>query len=375
MRYPAIDITRGILVIIMALDHTRDFWTSTQFDPLDLSQSSLALFLTRWITHICAPGFIFLTGLSAYFHGKKLNSKSELAKFLLLRGIVLVIFELTLVNISWQFAYNFAFVQVIWALGVSMIILAGLIYLPMIGTTIACLAIVSLHGYLNDDFIRQLLGGYEWLWILAHVRTGFRVFNFDIEIFAIYSIIPLFALMYLGYAFGLLYEMANKQRERLLMLTAAVLSLIFIAVRMIGFGDPNDWNPQQGFLGFINTAKYPMSFSYILMTMSIVLLIMAIVEKRQNRMLDILLLFGQASLFFYLLHIPLINLSAHLWSYLEFGVATNFFNGSKVWPEGYEPNLLRTYAYWVVLIAILYYPCKKYLKKKKESSSVIYSYV
>ncbi|WP_444893145.1 DUF1624 domain-containing protein [Microbulbifer sp. TRSA001] len=375
MRYPAIDITRGILVIIMALDHTRDYWTSTQFDPLDLSQSSIALFLTRWITHICAPGFIFLTGLSAYFHGKKLNSKPELAKFLILRGLVLVILELTLVNLSWQFAYNYAFVQVIWALGVSMIILAGLIYLPMIWTTIPCLAVISLHGYLNDDFMRQLLGGYEWLWILAHVRASFRLFEFNTGIFAAYNIIPLFALMYLGYVFGPLYEMANKQRVRLLITTATALSIIFIAVRLIGFGDPNDWNSQQGLLGFINTAKYPMSFNYILMTMSIVFLIMAIVENRQNRILDVLLLFGQASLFFYLLHVPVINLSAHLWSYLEFGVATNFFNGSKVWPEGYTPNLLRTYAYWIALIAILYYPCKKYLQKKKESGSVIYSYV
>ncbi|WP_445362177.1 DUF1624 domain-containing protein [Microbulbifer sp. ANSA003] len=359
----------------MALDHTRDYWTSTQFDPLDLSQSSISLFLTRWITHICAPGFIFLTGLSAYFHGKKLNSKPELAKFLILRGLVLVILELTLVNLSWQFAYNYAFVQVIWALGISMIILAGLIYLPMIWTTIVCLAVISLHGYLNDDFMRQLLGGYEWLWILAHVRTSFRLFEFNTGIFAAYNIIPLFALMYLGYVFGPLYEMANKQRVRLLITTATALSIIFIAVRLIGFGDPNDWNSQQGLLGFINTAKYPMSFSYILMTMSIVFLIMAIVENRQNRILDVLLLFGQASLFFYLLHVPVINLSAHLWSYLEFGVATNFFNGSKVWPEGYTPNLLRTYAYWITLIAILYYPCKKYLQKKKESGSVIYSYV
>ncbi|WP_413662865.1 DUF1624 domain-containing protein [Microbulbifer sp. CNSA002] len=359
----------------MALDHTRDYWTSTQFDPLDLSQSSIALFLTRWITHICAPGFIFLTGLSAYFHGKKLNSKPELAKFLILRGLVLVILELTLVNLSWQFAYNYAFVQVIWALGVSMIILAGLIYLPMIWTTIVCLAVISLHGYLNDDFMRQLLGGYEWLWILAHVRTSFRLFEFNTGIFAAYNIIPLFALMYLGYVFGPLYEMANKQRVRLLITTATALSIIFIAVRLIGFGDPNDWNSQQGLPGFINTAKYPMSFSYILMTMSIVFLIMAIVENRQNRILDVLLLFGQASLFFYLLHVPVINLSAHLWSYLEFGVATNFFNGPKVWPEGYTPNLLRTYTYWIALIAILYYPCKKYLQKKKESGSVIYSYV
>ncbi|MCO1336677.1 heparan-alpha-glucosaminide N-acetyltransferase domain-containing protein [Microbulbifer sp. OS29] len=314
MRYPAIDITRGILVVIMALDHTRDYWTAIQFDPLDLSQSSAALFLTRWITHICAPGFIFLTGLSTYFHGERLNYKQELAKFLLVRGIVLVIFELTLVNLSWQFAYNFAFVQVIWALGVSMIILAGLIYLPKMWTTAACLAVVILHGYFNDDYIRQLLGGYEWLWILAHVRTSFQLFEFNTGIFAAYNIIPLFALMYLGYASGALYQVAAKERVRLLITAAAILSLIFIISRIIGFGDPNAWNPEEGILDLINASKYPMSFSYIMMTMSIIFLIMALAERRQNSVLNVLLVFGQASLFFYLLHVPIINLSAHLWT-------------------------------------------------------------
>ncbi|WP_444901171.1 DUF1624 domain-containing protein [Microbulbifer sp. SSSA007] len=375
MRYPAIDITRGILVVVMALDHTRDFWTAIQFDPLDLSQTSVMLFLTRWITHICAPGFIFLTGLSAYLHGKKLNSKQELSQFLLVRGLVLILLELTLVNFSWQFDYNYAFVQVIWALGLSMILLAGLIYLPNKLTLIACLALVGLHGYINDNYIRQLLGSYEWIWILAHVRSGFRLFEFDTGIFAAYNIIPLFALMYLGYASGTLYELEAKKRVHFLLMAAAVLAILFFSSRFIGFGDPHVWNPDEGILGFINTSKYPMSFNYIVMTMCIVLLTMALVENRKNKVLNIFLMFGQASLFFYLLHVPIINLAAHLWTYLEFGVATNFFNGTKVWPEGYEPNLARTYLFWIVLIGTLYYPCKKYLKKKKESNSVIYSYV
>ncbi len=362
-------------MVIMALDHTRDFWTSTQFDPLDLSQSSVALFLTRWITHICAPGFIFLTGLSAYFHGKKLNSKQELARFLMVRGMVLILLELTLINLSWQFDYNFAFVQVIWALGVSMILLAGLIYLPKKLTIASCLALIGLHGYINDDYIRQLLGNYEWIWILAHVRSGFKLFEFDTGIFAAYNIIPLFALMYLGYASGSLYEVETKQRVRLLLIAATGLATLFVGSRILSFGDPSPWNSDGSILSLINTSKYPMSFSYIVMTMSIVLLTMALVENRKNRMLDVFLMYGQASLFFYLLHVPIINLSAHLWTYMEFGVAINFFNGSKVWPEGYEPNLMRTYLYWIALIAILYYPCKKYLQKKKESDSAIYSYL
>ena len=375
MRYPAIDITRGILVIIMALDHTRDFWTALSFDPLDLTESSTLLFLTRWVTHICAPGFIFLTGLSAYLHGAKLATTKELASFLLLRGLVLIVLELTLVNLSWQFSYNYAFIQVIWVLGISMLILAGLIYLPRAVTIITCLSIIVFHELFNDDIIRQWLGGYEWLWILAHVRSGFKLLEFNTGVFAAYSIIPLFALMYLGYAAGEIYERSESKRAQIFFKTALALSIMFVATRLLGFGDPSSWDASDGLLSLLNTAKYPMSFSFILMTMSIVFLIMAVVENRDNRLLNVLQTFGQASLFFYLLHVPIINLCAHIWTYLEFGVATNFFDGTKVWPQVYEPWIMRTYLFWTLLIGVLYYPCKWYLVRKKASNSKIYSFI
>jgi uncharacterized membrane protein len=375
MRYPAIDITRGILVIIMALDHTRDFWTAVSFDPLDLTESSTLLFLTRWITHICAPGFIFLTGLSAYLLGKKLDTKKELATFLLLRGIVLIMLELTIVNLSWQFAYNYVFIQVIWALGISMIILAGLICLPRTITIIACLFIIIFHEFINDDAIQRWLGSYEWLWILAHVRSGFKLFEFNTGVFAAYSIIPLFCLMYLGFAAGEVYVRSANKRAQILIKTALALSILFVAIRLLGFGDPSVWDVSGGLLSLLNTAKYPMSFSFILMTMSIVFLIMAAVENTDNRLLNVMRTFGQASLFFYLLHVPFINLSAHIWTYIEFGVATNFFDGTKVWPQGYAPSLMRTYLFWTLLIVVLYYPCKWYLIRKKASDSKIYSFI
>ncbi|MCJ8269943.1 MAG: heparan-alpha-glucosaminide N-acetyltransferase domain-containing protein, partial [Psychrosphaera sp.] len=160
-RLVAIDILRGLIIVLMALDHTRDFWGAAGFNPTDLSQTTPAWFLTRWVTHFCAPLFVFLTGVSAMLYSQKLESKAQLRNYLLSRGVWLIILELTIVNLSWQVGYSITFVQVIWVLGMSMVILSGLIYLPKRWILALTLPILLLHNAIDDNAVAAAFGSAD----------------------------------------------------------------------------------------------------------------------------------------------------------------------------------------------------------------------
>ncbi|TQV87628.1 DUF1624 domain-containing protein [Aliikangiella coralliicola] len=384
-RLVAIDILRGLIIVLMALDHTRDFWGAAGFSPTDLSQTSPSWFFTRWVTHLCAPLFVFLTGMSAFLYGQKVRSKRELRNFLLSRGIWLILLEITLVNISWQFGMNLMFIQVIWAIGFSMLVLAILIYLPNHWILILTVPFILLHNLFNDAEMARLFGESNWLWSVLHQRNAFRLFDTQFYLVVTYPLLPWFSVMALGYVVGHLFNKKPIERQRALLLMGVSFSLVFILLRASGgYGDPSIWQNNSdsilSWLSFLNTTKYPASLQFLLMTLGPGLVLLALLDRiersgRTYRLFRWLKVFGAVPLFFYLLHVPIINISAHIYTYFRYGEAVNFFYGQSVWPEGYTPNLLLVYVAWCILVGLLYYPCKRFGEIKRESESRLLSYL
>ncbi|ESS72760.1 putative membrane protein [Methyloglobulus morosus KoM1] len=313
-RLESIDLMRGLVMVLMALDHTRDFFSDALFSPTDLSKTSAGLFITRWITHLCAPTFVFLTGASAYLSTIRRNlSKRQLAGYLVTRGLWLVILELTLVRFGWLFNwdYHVLFGQVIWALGWSMVGLSWLIFLPR--WVIAGFAIVSIAGHNVLDFLRpDDFGGLTWLWTVRHVPGRIELmpgYSFYVD----YPLIPWLGVMVAGYSFGPIFLRSAISRRALLFQFGIGCIGIFLLLRLSNiYGDPEPWQAQQDPLftvfAVLNCEKYPPSLSYLLVTISIMMLLLSLFEGFNLLLLrEPLLIFGRVPLFFYLAHLPLIH--------------------------------------------------------------------
>ncbi len=383
-RLVAIDILRGLIIVLMALDHTRDFWGWAAFDPTDLNQTSASWFFTRWVTHFCAPLFVFLTGVSAILYSQKLESKAQLRNYLLSRGVWLIILEITVVNLSWQFGYNLTFIQVIWAIGWSMIILSALIYLPNRWILAITLPFLLLHNAIDDQAMATFLGNADWLWKLLHIQTWIGFEGTEYGIIVIYPLLPWFSVMVLGYVVGQLFLQPQPQRQKQLLMLGGAMVLAFIALRATGvYGDPSIYQSQDttlfSLLSFLNTTKYPASLQFLLMTLGPGLILLALLDKIDDQhkiypALHWLKVFGSVPLFFYLIHLPIINATAHLYTFLTYGEAINFVYGSGA-PEGYQPSLLLTYIAWIAIVAALYYPCKQFAVLKRRSNHPVLSYL
>lgn len=365
-RIYSIDLLRGLVILIMALDHIRDFFSPTVFMPEDLAQSDAAFFVTRWVTHFCAPVFVFLAGTSAYLHGRRLVQRGPLASFLLVRGAWLIVLELLVVNPSFMGSYAMAFGQVIWALGWSMIVLAALIWLPR--WIIALFAIVMIAGHNALDGIAPTdFGPLAWLWQILHVQ-GWIPFTDDPRgygFWVAYPLVPWLGVMALGYVVGPWFESPASYRRRLLWIAGLVMIAAFMALRISNvYGDASLWQPQARgelytVLSFLNTTKYPPSLLYLLMTLGPALLLLALWDRAQPSKNNPLLVFGQVPLFFYLLHVPLIHLCGFLFMRATYGAAINMMN-SQAWPDAYTPKLWVTYAAWIGLTFVLYWVCLWY---------------
>lgn len=370
-RVSSIDLLRGIVMIIMALDHTRDYFHADSFfyDPTDLTQTNPALFFTRWITHFCAPAFMFLSGTSAFLVSQR-KTKKELAIFLLTRGCWLIFLEMTIINFAWSFDPQFSTINyiVIWALGVSMIALAGLIFLPIPVIAGIGLLIVFTHNLLEPINIPgNNLKAFAWG--LLHDPGEF---NFLGRInFVGYPVIPWIGLMSLGYCCGTIFKKSVTpiQRKKQLIFLGLISIVLFIAIRFTNFyGDAVPWSVQNNavftIMSFLNLTKYPPSLLYILMTMGPLLLMLAYLEKPLNRFTKFISVFGRVPLFYYILHIYLIHLLGMLAA--EF---TGFDWSDMIlttWiafdPElsGYGFNLGIVYLVWIFVVVSLYPACKWY---------------
>ena len=357
----------------MALDHTRDFFHADAmiYDPTDLSKTNVALFLTRWITHFCAPVFMFLAGTSAFLVGQR-KSKKELCVFLFTRGLWLVLLELTVVNFGWSFNITLPFFTLItiWALGISMIALSLLVFLPFRFVLFIGLLIIFGHNFFDSTHI-QGKGLDAFLWSALHdTRYGQDSFSFlgrTVEIG--YPVLSWIGVIATGYCFGSLYKASvnPEYRRKWLLILGGSAIILFIILRLLNiYGDPQPWTPQNTttftLLSFMNVTKYPPSLEYILITLGPAILFLIAAEKRPKIFGKAVIHIGRVPMFFYLLHIYLIHLFAMVAAKLT------GFNWSDMvsqvpltpTPKGYGFSLLIVYMVWLIVVLALYPLCKLY---------------
>ena len=405
-RIDSIDLLRGIVMVIMMLDHTRDFVHNAvfQFDALDPTRTNVALYFTRWITHFCAPTFVFLAGTGAYLQFARGKSKRELSRFLVTRGLWLIFLEITIVRlgVSFNFDYRiFGMFQVIWVIGVSMIVLAALIHLPLSLITAFGGLMVAFHNLLDGfrveswrDENSPIPGIGAKVWMLLH--QPFEAFPIlpvlSPVIFVIYPLIPWVGVMALGYAFGALYQKDAAYRKRMLKIMGATAIVLFIVLRAFDFyGDPQKWSQQKNLvftvLSFLNTTKYPPSFLFLLMTLGPAILALAYFERKTpaprntfaGRVREFFITFGRVPLFFYLLQ----WFTAHAISvflHWAFGKPVKWLFQSPVdWfsalPQGVGFNLVVVYLSWIAGVLLLYPLCKWFAGVKKRRRDWWLSYL
>jgi uncharacterized membrane protein len=380
-RIDSIDLLRGIVMVVMMLDHTRDFVHNAGFffDPTDLTRTNTALFLTRWITHYCAPVFVFLAGTGAYMQSVRGKRKLDLSRFLVTRGLWLIVLELTLVRLGAFFSFDYRFLgvlQVIWVIGVSMIILAALIHLPLSVIAAFGVLMIAFHNLL--DRFRAIpwqgpgtpipsVGGK--LWMILHQQGGYPIDGWPSPfLFVIYPLIPWIGVMAVGYAFGAIFQMDAARRRKLLLTIGGLATALFIIIRAIArYGDPAKWSRQKNaiftVLSFINTTKYPPSLLFLLMTLGPAIAALAWFEVIDRGVISrFFITFGRVPLFFYLLQWPTAHLIAVLLNWI-FGkpVAWLFMSPLQLFanpPQGQGFNLFVVYLSWIAGVAFLYPLCK-----------------
>lgn len=370
LRIASIDLMRGIVMIIMAIDHVRDFWDPTPYDPADLSKTSAALFLTRWITHFCAPTFMFLAGTSAWLWARNTGAtRGALQRFLLSRGLWLVFLEMTVVTFSWRFDFNGLVLQVIWALGWCMVILAGLLWLPRRAILAFGLLLVFGHNAFDSLHFKDFAAYgqvWGWAWAAAHEFHVAPISSSGFLLALGYPLVPWCGVMALGYCFGELLEQPAQQRDRWMRILGTAAIALFLLLRLSNiYGESQPWQdnprgPLYTALGVLNVSKYPPSLLYLLMTLGPVLLLLPWLERWRGAWVQRVTVFGRVPFFFYLLHLPIIHLSATIAAELAYGVRAQPSFLSTGLPPGYEPSLLRLYLVWAITILILYPLCKWY---------------
>ena len=370
-RIQSVDLLRGLVMIIMAMDHVRVFMGASSFSPVDPTQTSVAFFFTRWITHFCAPVFVFLAGTSAFLYARNTGiGIQQLSKFLITRGLWIIVVEVLVLNLFVQFIpYQALFLQVLWIIGCSMIILGLLIYLPK--SAILAISLLLIFGHnLLDFFFAEEEG---WFYALLHKQKLFP--TKPLAIFIHYPLIPWPGVMALGYLFGRLLIRPSPNRNWPIWTIGTGCVVLFLILRGTNlYGDPSDWEVQSRgmvytLLSFLNTTKYPPSLLFLLMTLGPSLLLIPWLEKWQGRKVAIISVFGKVPFFFYLLHFLLIHLIAMGWSYWNFGVSEWWLGPASGFPAGYELNLARIYGAWAVVMIICYPLCRwygEYKRKHKE---------
>ena len=370
-RLVSIDLLRGLVMVLMTLDHTRNFFSNVDFNPLDIERSNLPLFLTRWITHLCAPSFIFLAGLAAFLSLKRGKTKPQLARFLLIRGFWLIFLDLTLVSLAWRFEPSFFAAGVLWAIGWSMVVLALLIQLPL--STIAILGVTLIVGHnLFDRVSAEQLGDFGWIWSFFHEPTLLSP-RPGIRFFLVYPLIPWVGVMASGYAFGPILTKTKTQRLPWLRNLGWGLILGFVVIRGLNiYGDPEPWSVQSNwektFFSFINCHKYPPSLLYLLITLGLAFLLLYLFERTRFPTLKPLLIFGRVPLFFYLIHLWLIHLAAIFFALPKYGF--KLFNlsylRSSAMPDDYGYDLHHVYVFWLIMLILLYPLCKWFAHYKSK---------
>jgi uncharacterized membrane protein len=370
-RISSLDFARGVVMILMAIDHVRVYAGVPAGGPHP------GVFFTRWITHFAAPAFVFFAGTAAYLHGRKLADRAALSKFLFVRGAWLVILELTFIRVAWTFNFDFAHYMlagVIWMLGCCMMLMAAAIHLPARAIAAIGIAIVALHNI--ADFFPAIRNNSNW--ILTLLYTGGEAGN--LPLLVLYVIVPWIGVMMAGYAFGAVMDLPPDRRRSICLKLGTALTALFIVLRFIDvYGDPRPWHHAQGLFGFIATTKYPASLDFLLMTLGPMLLLVGLAERRSGKVVNIVTTFGRVPLFFYLLHIPLIHLAACVVSLIREGRIDPWLFGNHPMapppvPTGYMWSLPLLYLVWALCVTALYFPCRWFAQVKATRKSEWLSY-
>jgi uncharacterized membrane protein len=379
-----VDIVRGVVMLLMAIDHVR------VYSGLPAGGPTPGIFFTRWITHFCAPAFVFLAGTSAFLHGDKLGDRRALSRFLLTRGLWLVLLELTVIRLGWTFNLEFGtflLAGVIWVLGWSMVVLAGLVRLPMAWIAGFGAVVVFGHNLAGGGFAGlgsdALSGPLAWVWQLLYVGGGITLGHGGPLLFVLYVLVPWVGVMALGYAFGVVLRWPEAARTRACLTIGLGATALFLMLRGFNlYGEPRPWgnDGMPAVLSFLNTTKYPASLLFLLMTLGPTIAVLPWLERVRGRVVDALTIFGRVPLFYYLLHLPLIHAIAILVTAVQFPAAVPWLCVNHPImvpppPEGYTWSLTQLYLVFAVAVVILYWLCRWYADLKRRSTSRWLSYL
>ncbi len=379
-RIESIDIIRGLAMVIMALDHTRDYFhiTANIDDPLNLATTTPWLYFTRWITHFCAPIFVFLSGTSIYLQSLR-KTKKELSAFLIKRGLWLIFAEFVIISLAWTFdpMYHLHAMQVIWAIGISMVILGLAIHLPYRAILLLGIVIVFGHNLLD---IPESAPGFKagFWWDLFH-HGFFKLYPYapNHYVMMVYPFVAWTGVMMLGYCTGILFsaKYTEAQRRKILSVLGLGLILFFIVVRFINiYGDPAAWSIQKNglytFFSFMKVTKYPPSLLYLCITIGPALLLLSFIDRIKNGFTNIMLVFGRTAFFYYIIHLYLIHLLAVIAFFIRGNhTVQDAIDSMQRVPflfvmPGEGVGLALVYAVWAGVIITLYPLCKWYDKYK-----------
>lgn len=395
-RISEIDMMRGLVIVLMALDHVRDYFHAGafRFDPLDPAQTTPLLYATRWVTHLCAPVFVFLAGVSAFLQSAKGKTDGALSSFLLKRGLWLIFLELTVLSFGWSFGFPYVlFLQVIWAIGISMIALSGLVLLPRAVSLVAGIVIVAGHNLL-DPATPQQFGDAALFWTALHEGGPIFIDGKPVGLFA-YPVLPWIGVMALGYGAGPLFIEPAKTRDRKLLLLGAGMIALFFLLRFIdGYGDPSAqnalnavgaWRDQEtsaaAAMAFFNVQKYPPSLMFLLVTLGLMFLLLPLLARLRGPAARALLTFGAVPFFFYALHIYVVHalsIAANAAAGRDASGLFNYMTNVFIAPEklaGLGFPLPWVYLAWIAVLAILYPACVLWADLKRRRRAWWLSYL
>jgi len=369
-RIASIDILRGLVMALMALDHTRDFFGAGGFNPRDVTEP--ALFLTRFVTHLCAPTFIFLAGLSAFLYGSG-RSVAETSRFLFVRGLWLILIEFTIVRLGWTFDLFFfheCTAGVIWVIGASMVALSALVWLPRWAIAAVALGMIAGHNLL-DGVSAEDLGGAAWAWHILH-RPGLVHLGDRASVFVLYPLVPWIGVMAAGYWLGPVMQLEPQARQRFLFRLGAALTLGFVLLRATNFyGDPAAWTAQETWLStalsFLNCEKYPPSLLYLMMTLGPALMLLAAFEYKRGPLARVLESYGRVPFFYYVVHIYLLHGLAV--------VTALAMTGTLASNPAIGLGLPGIYLVWLFVLALLYPICRWFAGLKERGKGWWWSYL
>ncbi len=384
-RVESVDVVRGTIMIIMALDHVRDFFGSLAANPTDLATTTAPLFFTRWITHICAPVFFLLTGTGAYL-GLRRRTRGELSRFLLTRGLWLIVLELVVVRFVMQFNFDYrvTVLTVLWALGWSMVLLSALVYLPTAVVTTIGVVMIATHNLL-DPITAASLGALGPLWSILHA-PGFILSGPDRVVFEAYPLIPWVGVAAAGYGLGAIYAWDAERRRAFLLRIGLGLTAAFVMLRAMNiYGDPVPWSEQKSpvftVLSFLNTNKYPPSFLFLLMTSGPALLLLRWVDARTPTFLTPARIIGKVPLFYFIGHFLVIHLLAVVVCYVRYGDASFMFESPNLGqfpitqPPGWPSSLPIVYLIWIGVVVAMYPLCRWFAGVKQRKPDGWLSYL